>query len=305
MPKQANKVVSAMGIIVLAASLLLRMPSKTRFHPTEAIEHTKQSLEAIERRHGGRVGVALLDTGDGSSIEHRGAERFAMASTFKLLLVAAVLSKVDAGVLQLDQKISYTAEEILEYAPITTSHLSEGAMSVEALCAAAIEFSDNTAANVLLRVLGGPAQLTSFLRSSGDSVSRLDRIEPELNSNLKDDERDTTTPRAMVATVRSLLFGDVLKAESRQRLERFLTANTTGAKRIRAGVPTEWLVGDKTGTGENGATNDVAVLRPPSRAPLILAVYYSESTAPLQEREAVVAAATAVVTGGQLPMPLE
>ncbi|HVE17279.1 MAG TPA: class A beta-lactamase [Chthoniobacterales bacterium] len=229
---------------------------------------------ALEAAHGGRLGVAALDTGNGQRVGYRADERFAMCSTFKLLLAAAVLARVDAGEESLDRKVTYREADLLSYAPITRKHLP--AMTVGELCAAAIQYSDNTAANLLLRTLGGPKGLTHYLRSSGDKVTRLDRIEPELNSNLPGDERDTTTPAAVVGTMRRLLVGKALSKASSAQLNLWLVGNTTGDKRLRAGVAPAWKVGDKTGTGGLGAANDVAIVWPKEgSAPWLVAVFYS------------------------------
>ncbi len=243
----------------------------------------EQRIKAIETRLGGRLGVAALDTGSGRRIEHRASERFPMCSTFKFLAAAAVLHRVDEKKEQLSRVVPYTEADLLEYAPITKKHVAEGGMPLDALCAAAIELSDNTAGNLLLQTIGGPEGFTRYARSLGDEKTRLDRIEPDLNSALPGDERDTTTPGAMAANLRSLLVGDALSKSSRHLLEEWLVANTTGGETIRAGVPNDWKVGDKTGRGSNGATNDVAILRPPGKPPILLAVYTVGSTAPRQE----------------------
>lgn len=162
-------------------------------------------------------------------------------------------------------------------------------MSLSALCAAAIAQSDNTAGNLLLKQIGGPEGLTEFARSLGDEVTRLDRWEPDLNTAFEGDERDTTSPNAMLGDVQRLLFGDVLTPQSRELLASWMVATTTGAERIRAGLPSTWRVGDKTGTGQNGAANDVAVLWPPGRAPLLVAAYYAESKGAEAARNAVLA----------------
>ena len=248
-----------------------------------------QRLATLEARFGGRIGVAALDTGTGRRLEHRAEERFALCSTFKVILAGAVLARVDARKESLDRRVPFSASDLLDYAPITSKNVKEGSMTVGAMCAAAVEASDNTAANLLLRELGGPEALTRFVRSLGDAATRLDRNEPSLNSNEPGDPRDTTTPAAMVGTVKRLLLGDALTPSSRKQLEAWLVASTTGKARLRAGVPPSWRVGDKTGTGANGATNDVAILRPPGRPPILVAAYYSESQLSGPEREAVLA----------------
>jgi beta-lactamase class A len=224
---------------------------------------------AIEQQIGGRLGVAALDTGNGRRIEYRAAERFPICSTFKFLLAAAILQQGDRATL--DRRLSYGADDLLEWAPITKKRLLEGGMPVRDLCAAAMEYSDNTAANLLLRSLGGPSKVTEYLRGLGDPVTRLDRTEPSLNSAVAGDMRDTTTPGAMVSNLNLLLLGGRLSRDSQDQLEAWLAANTTGAKRIRAGLPPAWRTGDKTGTGENGAVCDIAIVRPSGRVPILIA----------------------------------
>ncbi len=228
-------------------------------------------IAAIEQQIGGRLGVAALDTGGGRRIEYRATERFPMCSTFKFLLAAAILQQREQE--PLDRRLPYGAADLLEWAPVTRKHLSEGGMTVRDLCAAAIEYSDNTAGNLLLRAIGGPSKLTAYIRGLGDPVTRLDRTEPSLNSAVAGDQRDTTTPGAMVSNLEFLLLGNRLSSASRSQLAGWLEANMTGAKRIRAGLPPDWRVGDKTGTGENGAAGDIAIVRPPERAPILIAIY--------------------------------
>jgi len=252
-------------------------------------------IAAIETRIGGRIGVAVLDTGNNRRIDHRASERFPMCSTFKFLAAAAVLKRVDEKKETLDRFVSYGANDILEYAPVAKEHLKDGGMKLGALCAAAIEQSDNTAGNLLLDAIGGPAGLTSFARSLGDNATRLDRKEPELNSAIPGDERDTTTPAAMCSDMQRLLLGSALSESSRHQLEEWLQHNETGALMIRAGVPKDWLIGDKTGRGSNGATNDIAIMRPPKRAPVLLAIYSVGSTAAANDRQAAIAEVAKIV----------
>jgi len=233
--------------------------------------------EFIESQHGGRLGVSAHDLHSGRSFSHRADERFPMCSTFKLLAVGAVLARVDAGSEKPERQIPFGKADLLEYAPVTTAHVAEGHMTVSALCAAAIEESDNTAANLLMKQIGGPAGVTAYARTLGDTVTRLDRWEPELNTAVEGDERDTTTPSAMMGNLRALVMEGALSKPSRDLLVHWLVNSTTGVKRIRAGVPTDWNVGDKAGTGMNGATNDIAVCWPPggTRAPpILIAAYY-------------------------------
>jgi beta-lactamase class A len=262
---------------------------------TPGANHAADRIAAINAQVGGRIGVAAIDTGTGQRIEYRPDERFPMCSTFKVLAAAAVLKLVDEGKEHLDRMVAYGKEDILEYAPVTKEHLKEGSMTLANLCAAAIEQSDNTAGNLLLQAIGGPLGLTSFLRALGDETTRLDRMEPDLNTAIPGDERDTTTPAAMRDDLIRLLTRDVLSPASRRQLETWLAGSKTGAQMIRAGVPTTWRVGDKTGRGGNGATNDVAVLHPPNRPPIFLAIYFVGSAAVANERTTTIADVTRVV----------
>lgn len=233
---------------------------------------------ALEKQSTGRLGVQWLDTATGHTGGYRASERFPMCSTFKLLLAGAVLHRVDQGREHLDRTIRYGRQDLLPYAPTTSQHVDSG-MSVQDLAIAAVTLSDNTAANLLLASIGGPARLTAFLRSIGDPTTRLDRTEPTLNQSIPGDPRDTTSPEAMVATTRKLVAGNVLSLRSRTLLSDWLLACQTGTKRIRAGIPATWKSGDKTGTGPRGTANDVAVLWPaPGRPPIFAAVFLTGAT---------------------------
>ena len=231
-------------------------------------------LTALERKHGGRLGVAMLDTGNGQRIMHRADERFLMCSTFKLLAASAILAKVDQGTEKLDRRLIFGKDVLLSHAPVTSRHVGGQGMTVAELCEAAITVSDNTAANLLLSSLGGPAAITAFARRMGDNLTRLDRTEPELNVSSAGDERDTTTPGAMLADVEKLLLGDVLSGSSRDQLITWLRATSTGKDTLHAGLPAGWPIGDKTGSGAHGERNDVAIIWPPNRKPLLIAAYY-------------------------------
>ena len=260
-----------------------------------AADSAEERIAAIEARVGGRIGVAALETGSGRRLAQRSDERFPMCSTFKFLAGAAILHQVDERRDQLSRFVPYTAADLLEYAPVTKQHVDEGGMNLGALCDAALTLSDNTAGNLLLKAIGGPEGLTRYARTLDDQKTRLDRTEPDLNSALPGDERDTTTPAAMLGNLRALLLGDALSAASRQQLDTWMARNQTGAAMIRAGVPADWKVGDKTGRGGAGATNDTAILRPPGRAPILLAVYSVGSIAPAEARLAAIAEVTKVV----------
>jgi beta-lactamase class A len=238
-----------------------------------------ERLAAIRTRIGGRLGVHVLDTHTGRQVRFDDDSRYATASTFKMLLAAAVLKRVDRAELSLTQPISYNHQDMVKAtSPVTAKHLAEGSLTLQDLCAAIVEVSDNTAANLLLNLIGGPTAVTKFARELGDPVTRLDRMELELNSNLPGDPRDTTTPRAMVGNMRKVFTGDVLSSASVDRLSNWMINATPGLGRIRAGIPKSWKAGDKAGTGANGAVNDLAILWPPARKPILVAVYMSEST---------------------------
>lgn len=243
---------------------------------------------AQERRGRGRLGVAAVDLGTMRHIEQRARERFPMASTFKLPLVMAVLARVDAATEHLERPIRFSASDLQHYSPVTGRQPHGGHLTVGELCAAAIELSDNTAANLLLTTVGGPARVTAFVRRLGDRITRLDRIEPALNEATPGDVRDTTTPESMANLVAQLVRGRVLSSASTARLSGWLRGSKTGADRIRAGVPAGWIVGDKTGTSNSGG-NDVAIIWPPSGAPIVLAVYFAEVQATDAERDAAIA----------------
>lgn len=233
----------------------------------------EQTLGALERDAGGRLGVSLLDTGSGRRLGHRDDERFPMCSTFKALLAGAVLHAIDHGRVRLDQPVAIAASDLIAYSPYVETRVADGSARVGDLCRATVTLSDNAAANLLLPLIGGPEGLTAFLRQLGDPVTRLDRWEPDLNAAAPGDPRDTTSPRAMVDSLHRLLLGGALRAPSQALLTAWLVDNRTGDARIRAGAPAGWMVGDKTGTCGAGTAADVAVLYPPARAPLLLAIY--------------------------------
>jgi beta-lactamase class A len=243
----------------------------------------RDSIQDIEKKHGGRLGVFALDTGSGRMLGHRADERFFMCSSFKGLLAACVLANVDAGHEKLSAPVAYGAADLLPYAPVTRAQLSQGAMTVQELCAAIMIYSDNTAADLLLRRVGGPAKLTAFIRGIGDPVTRCDRYEPD--NNTRSGVLDTTTPRAIVATAGKIGLGDVLASASRMQFMDWMQADVMGLKRLRAVLPAGWVVGDRTGTGD-GLCNDYAIALRPGRAPLVMAAYYDApgmDTAPQED----------------------
>ena len=232
----------------------------------------------LEVQSGGRLGAALLNTQDHRLIGHRLDERFGMCSTFKVLLAGLILREADAGRLSLDQFVPYSEDDMVFYAPVTTENLSQGGMTIGALTQTAQITSDNVAANLLLRQIGGPAGFTAKMRELGDEVTRLDRWEPEMNLVPPGEIRDTTSPAAMAHSLKRFLFDDVLLQESRAQLLGWMVETKTGLRRIRAGLPKDWKAGDKTGTGiapeMANKYNDVAVMFPPGRPAYILSTYY-------------------------------
>lgn len=245
--------------------------------PETATTSFRDHLSAMEAEIGGVIGVYATNIATGEALGHRADERFAFASTFKPLLVAAVLAEADAARLSLERRLGLEGIEIQPHSPIVGA-LGSGEMPrVATLCEAAITVSDNTATNLLLDLVGGPAGLTRFLRAHGDDVTRLDRYEVALNTNLDGDLRDTSTPRAMSASYARFVLGDALSAASRRRLEQWLVSSRTGGKRLRAGLPAAWRAGDKTGYGANAAVNDVAVAWPAGGGPLVITVFMSGS----------------------------
>ena len=244
----------------------------------------EQDLGAIERLHGRRLGAFAVDTGSGRTLAYRADERFLMNSSFKALLAGCVLSRVDAGQESLARTVRYGAGDMLPNSPVTQAHLAVGAMSVGALCEAVVEVSDNASSTLLMRSVGGPAELTRFYRKLGDDVTRTDRY--ELASGVWNGTEDTTTPRAVVGLVRRLLLGDALTPSSRAMLEGWMVASKPGLHRLRASMPAGWRVGDKTGTGGTQLC-DYAIVRPPGRAPLLVSAFYESPTVDFDGQEAV------------------
>ncbi len=271
----------------VCASLVLATGVAAPSSRREAAFRTQ--IADLEARSGGRLGVCALAIASGHRAGHREDERFAMCSTFKFLLAAQALSLAEQGVVQLDHRIIFDASDLVPYSPATEKHTGKNGMSIAKLCAAAMTLSDNTAANLLLSEFGGPAALTAWVRSLGDAQTRLDRIEPELNEALPGDPRDTTTPAAMLEDMRVLLLGNALTAASRDQLGAWLLANTTGADRLRAGLPAAWRVGDKTGTSGKGMFNDIGIARPPAGGALLVTAYFDSPGMATAQANAVIA----------------
>jgi beta-lactamase class A len=280
-------------IASMVAGTILAMPvaskpAKCRFDAAERL----QMLEVGQAR----LGVCFLDTVTGEVSGNRIEERFAMCSSFKLAMVAACLREADNGRLNLEEILPYSEADLLPWAPVTREHLAKGGLSIATLAQAAQEKSDGVAANLLVKRLGGPKAVTAKFREMGDTVTRLDRYEPDLGLVLSADTRDTTSPLAYAQLVSRILTGSILRPDSRERLLGWARNTTTGARRLRAGLPTEWRTGNKTGTGRDEGTtnkcNDVAITFPPGKNPIIIAAYFDsgEYTEKIEARhEAVLA----------------
>ena len=270
----------------------------TCFASTQQINLTaiQKKLANIEVASGARIGLFAINTADNSIYQYRGNERFPMCSTSKVMCVSAILKKSMTNSDLLQQKIRYTKQEVDSsgYAPITKDHIADG-MTIAELCNASITQSDNLAMNLLLKNVGGPQAVTRFARSIGDKKYRLDRYEPDLNSAIPGDLRDTTTPEAMANALYKLVLGDVLASSQREQLQCWLKNNTTGKDRIRAGVPKGWVVGDKTGTGDYGTTNDIGILWPPKKSPIIVVIYVTQSKKDAVPRADIIASVTQIL----------
>ncbi|HEY1082042.1 MAG TPA: class A beta-lactamase [Prosthecobacter sp.] len=268
--------------------------SSLRAGANRSVDQARQRLAALETSSGGRLGVAAWNTDGGARLSHRGAERFALCSTFKVVLAAAVLERSLAEKDLLQTSVPLPKDAFVAHSPITGKQAGKS-MTVSALCAAALQYSDNTAANSLMKVLGGPQEVTRYARSIDDSKFRLDRWETELNTALPGDPRDTGTPAAMVQNLHKLLLGKALPAREREILKTWMLGNTTGAARIRAGAPSAASVADKTGSGDYGTTNDIGVVYRSGKPPVILAVYFTQPQKDAPMRNEVVAEAARIV----------
>lgn len=253
-------------------------------------------LRALEARSGGRLGVAILDTATGGLVGNRIDERFAMCSTCKALAVGFVLVRVDRGEERLDRRITFTERELVSPFKATGPHVGPAGMTIAALCEAAVTVSDSTAANLLFASFGGPWALTHYLRSLGDSVTRLDRVEPALNIVKPGEIHDTTSPAAMARTLRLLLLGHVLSDSSRALLTKWMIgAKDAAARRLRIGLPAGWRIANKPGTWAKIATNDVGVIWPPGRAPIVVTAYLGEAPGSIASQEAILTRVARIV----------
>ncbi len=263
---------------VIAGAGLLALSACSAQKKINQVSLLESKIAQLEKQAGGRLGAFILDTATGRSIAHRADERFGMCSTFKLSLAAAILQMADAGKLQLDTILPYSKADLVSNSSVTTQNVASGGMAIEALAKAVQLTSDNAAANILMKHIGGPATLTAFWRSLGDNISRADRYETELNLVPAGEVRDTTSPQAIARSTAKFLTSDTLLPASREKLIGWMAETKTGAKRIRAGLPPLWRQGDKTGTGTHESYgnkyNDIAIFWPPVRPPVIVTCFY-------------------------------
>ena len=281
---------------IIGSSLLLPIAGLGAGPAFSAENDINRQLASLEKRTGGRLGVSVLDTKSNVSFGHRQDERFAMCSTFKALAAAFVLARVDKGQETLGRRIDVSKADLHAHSPVAEKHVGDG-MTVGELCDAAVTYSDNAAANLILASFGGPAGLTAWLRSIGDETTRLDRTEPALNEAKPGDPRDTTTPAAMMRTLGKLLLEDVLSPSSRDQFAAWLVANRTGDRRLRAGLPTNWTIGEKTGTSGHGEAGDVGFMRPPKSQTILASVYIAEAPKPVKELEPIFAEVGKLIAG--------
>ncbi|MBA4798967.1 MAG: class A beta-lactamase [Rhizobiales bacterium] len=276
-----HRIATGIRILLLPLIVLAALPSFAEAGPEEIVASAKR----VEQKLDMRVGFTVIDTGDGTVTGYRQNERFAMASTFKALACAAALSRGEAV---LAKKTTIRQADLLPHSPVTEKRVGTS-INTRDLCEMTLRTSDNAAANAVLKALGGPAEVTGFLRQIGDETTRLDRYEPELNEARPGDPRDTTTPQAMAETLRRLLLQDVLDPQARDRLEEWMAANAVADGLLRSRLPEGWQIADRSGAGGHGTRGVVALVRPPEGAPLVIAIYMDGTKHPLKVRDAAIA----------------
>jgi beta-lactamase class A len=279
------------GTLALAALLLVGCSSNQSDTDPKDEKEAGFGFQDLEKQYDARLGVYALDTGSGKSVSHRADERFAYVSTHKALAVGALLKKKSID--DLDERIKYTEEDLVDYSPITEKHVDMG-MTLRELSEASIRYSDNTAGNLIFENIGGPKGFREVLREIGDDVTEPERIEPELNYVEPGETRDTSTPKALAKSLKAITLGNILTEEKKNLLNDWLKRNTTGDALIRAGVPEGWIVGDKTGAGSYGTRNDIAVIWPPNGDPIILAVLSSHEEADAEYDDELIAKAAKI-----------
>lgn len=275
----SSRVAAALGValvgvgVALAPSLVFALDSERLL---AAVQSEENALQA-------RVGVAVFDASTGRTWGYRSDERFPLNSTHKAFSCAALLAKVDDGSLSLDQSVKITKEMLVTYSPITEKSLAPETMTFSKICQAAVSYSDNTAANVVFDAIGGAAGFKAFMRSVGDERTQLDRTEPALNEGTPGDERDTTTPSAIVNSLRQTLLGDRLSTASRAELTQWMLDDQVASALLRSSLPADWKIADKTGAGGYGSRSIVAVIWPPMRQPLVVGIYITQTKASMQD----------------------
>ncbi|MDN3524571.1 class A beta-lactamase [Halomonas sabkhae] len=285
--RQVLGTMTAAGAMLAAGQPTFAAASSTSADATDL----KRRLAELERAEGDRVGVALMNVSTGAVASHRGDERFLFNSTGKFFIAAAVLVRVDEGSETLDRRIAIEEGDLVGWTPITEKRLGEPGLTIAELCQAAVAWSDNAAANALTESIGGPAAVTAFLRSISDDTTRMDRVEPDLNTHDHEgDERDTTTPLAMMTTLRTLMLGDALTPSSRHQLASWMVEGKVGDARLRAGMPSSWLVGEKTGTNGEGNASDIGIAWPGDRGAVIAVAYTLMPGATGEQRDETIAA---------------
>ncbi|HDR7737840.1 MULTISPECIES: class A beta-lactamase BlaIII [Bacillus cereus group] len=272
--------------------------------PSESPKQTKQtnpikqentgdnSFAKLEKEYDAKLGIYALDTGTNQTVSYQSDDRFAFASTSKSLAVGALLRQ--NSIEALDERITYTREDLSNYNPITEKHVDTG-MTLKELADASVRYSDSTAHNLILKKLGGPSAFEKILREIGDTVTNSERFEPELNEVNPGETHDTSTPKAIAKTLQSFTLGTVLPSEKRELLVDWMKRNTTGDKLIRAGVPKGWEVADKTGAGSYGTRNDIAVIWPPNKKPIVLAILSNHDKEDAKYDDKLIADATKTV----------
>ncbi|WP_269583117.1 class A beta-lactamase [Roseibium sp. Sym1] len=238
-----------------------------------------------ETRLSARIGVAVIDTETGDTWQHRGDERFPTNSTFKAFLCAALLDAGAKGLVDPDRKVMIRDSDLVSYSPVTEKHVGGAPLSLRDLCEITVTISDNAAANLVMKEIGGPEALTAYLRAIGDDVTRSDRWEPELNSGIPGDERDTTSPDAAARTLKKLVLEETLPDAGRKQLTDWLVGNKVGNATLRAGLPDGWRIADKTGAG----ANNIAVIWPDGRKPVVIAIYITQTAASFEARNNAIA----------------
>ncbi|PEM53270.1 class A beta-lactamase [Bacillus wiedmannii] len=283
--------------VVLLSCVMLISCSNSNIQ-SEPSKQTKQenisrhSFVKLEKEYDAKLGIYALDTGTNQTVTYRSDERFAYASTHKVLAVGALLQK--KSIEDLDQKIKYTSKDLVNYNPITEKYVGTG-MTLKELADASIRYSDNTAQNLILKQLGGPSEFKKSLREIGDSVTNPERFEPELNEVQPDDTRDTSTAMALATSLQTYALSDILPIEKRSFLIDLMKRNTTGDNLIRAGVPAGWEVADKTGSGSYGTRNDIAIIWPPNKNPIVLAILSNHAKYDAKYDDKLIANATKIV----------